>query len=184
MAHKNYSSEGGGNWVTIGGFNRAGQANPKTITGYYLGRFEGPNQFEPGKTKVAYVLSVKGVKTFVNNSANLNIKMESAERGIQAEGDTAANAEVTITYTGTQPSKKGTPTKLYDVTFDLDNRLNAAAANDLLEDADADGDDESDDLDEVLGEGQGRYDDEAPRVSAAKKSSAAEILGRRNASRK
>lgn len=177
MAHKNYSNDNGGaKWVTVGGFNRAGQPNLKTVTGFYLGRFEGPNQFEPGKMKVAFVLSVNGVKTFVNGSANLNIKMESAERGIQAEGNTAENAEVTITYTGTAPSKKGTPTKLYDVTFDLDNRLSAATASDLL-----DQDDEVDDLDEVIGDDS---DFRSEHVAAAKKSSAAEILGRRNASRK
>lgn len=117
-----HKSQGGAGYVTIGGFNKQGEKNPDSIEGYYLGRKEGPNTFEPGKIKVSYMLNVNGKVVEVNGSANLNIQMKDWEVGAQAATNgTVFGMRVRIEFTGFGPSKKGSPTKLYRISSDPDD---------------------------------------------------------------
>lgn len=146
MALKEYSASKATKWVTVGGVTRDGKKNPTEIEGYYLGRTEGESQFEPGKKKITYMIQTPQGVVGVNGAANLNIKMTDSEVALQNGGETALNSFVLIRFTGTTPSKKGTPTKMYQVMFDTENKLPAGG----LLTGGADNDNEAD-LDDVFG---------------------------------
>lgn len=171
MALKNYSPDIS-KYVTVGGSTREGVKNPTEIEGYYLGRTESPDNFNPGKTKTTYMLRTAKGDVGVNGSANLNIKMTDSEKALQAAGESALNSFVKITFVGTQPSKKGNPTKLYQVQFDAEDTL---PANMVAEEPEAD-------LDEVFGDDLEEIE-EAPAVAApaASRERAAALLNRKSA---
>lgn len=122
MAFKEHKSNGSANWVTIGGFTKDGQKNPSSITGYYLGRTESTSNFDATKTKTTYMLNVNGTLVGVNGAANLNIQMKDWEINARAkEGKSVLGMRVKIEFTGTAPSKKGSATKLYKVSYDPDD---------------------------------------------------------------
>lgn len=163
MALKEYSSPKASKFVTIGGITREGDKNPTEIKGYYLGRTETDSQFDAGKKKITYMIQTKDGVVGVNGSANMNIKMEDSERGLQESGTSALGALVYIKFVGTQPSKKGNPTKLYQVMFDTDDR----------KDVDGGGIEEDEtDLNDTVGEDGDETDYEpvavAPRVRSAR----------------
>lgn len=165
MAFKDYSSPRVDKWVTIGGRNRNGDLNPAEVEGYYLGKTEGPDNFNEGKTKTTYLIRTPEGIFGVNGSSNLNRKMGEAETNLAIEGGATGSA-IKITFTGTSPSKKGAPTKLFTVQFDSEDRidagavLSAASENGMSDEGSDDSDDDNNDLDSAL-------ESEAPAPRAA-----------------
>lgn len=172
MALKEYSAAKATKWITVGGVTRDGKKNPGEVEGYYLGRVEGDNKFEPGKKKITYMIQTPQGVVGVNGAANLNIKMEDTERAIQDSGETALNSFVLIRFTGTTPSKKGTPTKMYQVMFDVNNKLPEGG---LLA-TEAPGSDDEADLDDYITDTEEDFGYEAPAAAKAPRSARAEAL--------
>lgn len=127
MAAKEYTSARPDKWVTLGGRSKAGVKNPTSIEGYYMGREEGPNQFDATKTKVVFLLQTPEGLVGVNGNTNLITKMTDSERGFTSkEGKKPLGAHVTMTYTGEQVTKKGTDMKVFKITFDAANMIELA----------------------------------------------------------
>lgn len=149
MAHKSYGSQQPTRWVTLGGVTREGKKNPVTITGYYLGREEKPDKFNPGKTKINFILDTPEGITGVNGNSNLVKKMTENEANFRTEHNIPPlGAEVVMNYTGTKDTGKGNPMKVYTVTFDRENMKDldiVVVTSDAYEDDDgADADEEDD----------------------------------------
>lgn len=146
MAHKDYSTPKPDKWVTVGGTTKEGTKNPDKVTGYYLGSEEGPDKFNPGKTKHTHMLKTAEGITAVNSTTYMTRKISEATANFTAEnGRPPVGAEVLIRYTGMQKLANGNTMKTYAVTFDADNTIEVAnvtsnEADETYEDVDADDD--------------------------------------------
>jgi len=135
MSFKDYSSPRPDNWVNLGGTNKQGKKNPGTLEGYYLGRTEGPNQFDATKTKTTFIFQnaaidgkpVQGI-VGVNGSANLVNKMKDAELNFRAqEGKAPLGVRTLLTYTGELNIGKGNTMKTFTAQFDSDDQIEVTA---------------------------------------------------------
>ena len=138
---KDYSSPRPDTWVNLGGINKQGKKNPTTLEGYYLGRTEGPNQFDTTKTKVTFIFMnaaidgkpVPGI-VGVNGSSNLVSKMKDAELNFRStEGRAPLGARTLVEYTGERNTGKGNPMKTYRTQFDADDTKDVAGIGATLE---------------------------------------------------
>jgi len=123
MALKEYGTQNKPDYyVTIGGFTKAGQKNPDKIEGYYKGRTEYPDQFNPGKTKTTFMIKTQKGIAGVTGNANLINVMTRAETQYAAENQTLpAGTWVQIDCTGLTKLKSGNTMKTFVVHFDNEN---------------------------------------------------------------
>jgi hypothetical protein len=186
MALKSYSKPRPTKWVTIGGTNKAGEANPTNIKGYYRGSITGPNPFDEAKTKTDFVLRVGNEDVGVSGSANLIRQFMEQEEGFQAEhGRSALGSWVEIHFTGLLKStKKGrNPMKLFTVGFDDENIMPdglLATSPDVDED-EVDSDDEND---SSFYDGSESLETRQPVGVVAKSSNTASVLAKLKARNK
>lgn len=142
MSAKDYSSPRAEYWVTIGGRSKKGEKYPDKFEGFYLGRTEGPDNFNEGKIKVTYLFKTDKGIAGVNSNANLKRKMdENLKNFAIAEGKPALGALVTIKYVGDLDTGKGNPMKTYSVTLDSANMVEVDAYLETTELADESEDD-------------------------------------------
>lgn len=147
MSFKDYSSPRPDTWVNLGGINKKGQKNPSSLEGYYLGRTEGPNQFDTTKVKTTFIFQnaavdgkpVQGI-VGVNGSANLIQKMKDAELNFRVqEGRAPLGTRTLINYTGELNLGKGNPMKTFTSQFDAEDTIEVtsiATADEYVEEND------------------------------------------------
>lgn len=154
MAAKSYEDVRPDKWITIGGVDKTGKTNPTSASGYYCGRSEGPDAFNPEKTKTNFMIQTPEGVVGINGNTNLVQKMTTSEKNFKArEQKTPLGVLVQIKFVGTQKSEiKGrNPMKLFEVLFDasnvnedLANLTATSTSDDSYDDEDAEADYQSD----------------------------------------
>lgn len=101
--------------VTIGGKDKkTGEANPKTIEGYFLGtKAVGKNKFNKSKTDYKHILLTKSGNVGVWGKTHLDRQML----------DVVPGTMVRITYNGTKDVGKGNPMTCYLVEVDQNETI-------------------------------------------------------------
>ena len=149
MALQEVPSSQGMKFVTMGGKDKTGKPYPNTVKGWYIGKVTGPNQFDSTKLKTTFkVLTQDGI-IGINGTAVLISRMNDFESMATDKAGSPEGVWVEIKFTGTEPSKRGNPTKLFSVAFDLDNVRDVNSTTAAF-DGDTEDDETSDNYDAAL----------------------------------
>lgn len=101
--------------VTIGGTNKkSGKANPKSVTGYFLGtKNTGPNKYNKTKDNLLHVLQTATGVTGVWGKSNMDKKLR----------DVVPGTMIRVTYTGEKDVGKGNPMQCFSVEVDEEDTI-------------------------------------------------------------
>ena len=103
-----------GNPIRLGGTDKSGKPNPKTITGYYIGSKGVSTKYGPA---TIHVFQTKDGEVPVWGKTDMDRKLKTITPGFLTR----------VTFTGTVPSKKGNDMWKYNVEADAENTIEVAA---------------------------------------------------------